>query len=303
MKTLEEYMNLNKVNQTDLKHSFMDACSDCNFKNYIELLPIEEDLLIKYTSMLQEANEEYTNCQNCKELVNCQNKIMGYCFTPKKEIKTINFSYVACPYEMARKKKISHQKYITLYDVPLEMKNACFNNIYRDDKKRLPIIKYFKEFLEGYDAPNKPKGLYLHGSFGSGKTYLIAALFNELAKRNVRSALVYFPEFLRHLKSSFQEDYEEKFNYIRKVPVLLLDDIGAENITPWSRDEILGPILQYRMDYHLPTFFTSNLTIEELEYHLSNTLNGIDKVKGRRIVERIKQLTTDLELVSTNRRK
>ena len=84
--------------------------------------------------------------------------------------------------------------------------------------------------------------------------------------------------------------------------MLLLDDIGAENCSNWSRDEILGPILQYRMENNLPTFFTSNLTLDELETALSTTTSGVDKLKARRIIERIKQLTVTLELVSKNRR-
>ena len=123
-----------------------------------------------------------------------------------------------------------------------------------------------------------------------------------MAKKNIRSVLIYYPEFLRSLKESFNSDYSEKFNYIKKVPLLLLDDIGAENTSAWSRDEVLGPILQYRMEEHLPTFFTSNLTLMELEKSLSITSGGVDKVKARRIIERIKQLTTTMELISKNRR-
>ena len=80
---------------------------------------------------------------------------------------------------------------------------------------------------------------------------------------------------------------KKKFEYIKKIPLLLIDDIGAENVTNWSRDEVLGTILQYRMEENLPTLFTSNLTIEELETHLSTTNKDIDKVKARRIMERI----------------
>ena len=57
------------------------------------------------------------------------------------------------------------------------------------------------------------------------------------------------------------------------------------------------------MENHLPTFFTSNLTIEELEKSLSITSSGVDKIKAKRIIERIKQLTTQEELISKNRRK
>jgi primosomal protein DnaI len=56
------------------------------------------------------------------------------------------------------------------------------------------------------------------------------------------------------------------------------------------------------MENHLPTFFTSNLTLDELEKALSITSSGVDKVKARRIVERIKQLTVYHELISKNRR-
>lgn len=57
------------------------------------------------------------------------------------------------------------------------------------------------------------------------------------------------------------------------------------------------------MDNGLPTFFTSNLNLEELEEHLKTTTNSTDKIKARRIIERIKQLTEPLELVSKNLRK
>ena len=57
------------------------------------------------------------------------------------------------------------------------------------------------------------------------------------------------------------------------------------------------------MDNNLTTFFTSNLTIKELESHLSNSKNGVDEVKAKRIISRIEQLTEDLEMISKNLRK
>ena len=115
--------------------------------------------------------------------------------------------------------------------------------------------------------------------------------------------LIYNPD-LNKLKSTFdtEESFTETFELIKTSEILLIDDIGAETVTNWSRDEILGTILQYRMENNLTTFFTSNLTIEELEIHLSLNKNNTDKVKARRIIERIKQLTTDIELISKNRR-
>ena len=74
-------------------------------------------------------------------------------------------------------------------------------------------------------------------------------------------------------------------------------------MTEWSRDEILGNILQYRMQEKLSTFFTSNLSIKELEEHFSVSSRGIEKIKAKRIIERIIQLTEEKTLISENKRK
>ena len=57
------------------------------------------------------------------------------------------------------------------------------------------------------------------------------------------------------------------------------------------------------MNNYKTTFFTSNLNIEELERHLRINSYSDDEIKARRIIERVKQLTIDLELISENKRK
>ncbi len=299
---MKKASELYKYDEVSLKHAFYDACSNKEFKDYVDNLDINEEILMKYTSSLEDSFLEFQNCQKCRSLENCSNKIKGYCYKAQKDNNLITFSYERCLKLLKVEEENAYKDNLELFDMPKSIKDANFKDIYKDDKLRVPIIKYFKEFIDNYSSDVKPKGLYLTGSFGSGKTYLIAALFNELAKKKVKSVLIYYPEFLRSLKASFQGDYVERFNYIKKSPLLLLDDIGAENCSNWSRDEVLGPILQYRMENNLPTFFTSNLTLEELETSLAITSSGVDKVKARRIIERIKQLTQTLELVSKNRR-
>ena len=192
-----------------------------------------------------------------------------------------------------------------MFEVPKEIKEASMKNIDLENPERFEIIKWLKNFLDNYEERIGMKGLYLTGNFGCGKTYLVSAALNELAKKEHQIAIVYYPEFLRSLKESFgdQETYNEKFRLIKRVEILLIDDIGAETMTEWSRDEVLGTILQYRMQEGLTTFFTSNLSIKDLEEHFSVSARGIEKVKAKRIIERIKQLTTEMTLVSENKRK
>ena len=302
MKDVKELISMKEEDRIKLKQNYVKALNDEDFSKFIKKYKIKEELGLKYTSSLQDSCKECKNCSMCKSLLECSNNLPGFCYTPFVEKDMITFSYVSCKYKNKELEDNNYLEYVYLFDIPKEIKYASLKDVYKDDKNRIPIIQFFKEFLKEY-GNKEQKGLYLSGSFGSGKTYLIAALFNECAKKNINSAIIYFPEFLRKLKSSFQSDlYEERFDYIKKVPLLLIDDIGAENLSAWGRDEILGPILQYRMDEHLPTFFTSNLSLEELEDHMAVASGKTDKVKARRILERIKQLTESLELIGKNRR-
>lgn len=306
MEKIQNLMQLDEKDIMDLKNNFIRASKNENFQMLLKTIPdIGEEVYMKYTSLLEDASCELENCLNCKHLSSCKNQNPGYRLTPKisgKEKKHIQFEYITCPKLLKKLEEDAYLDNIELFQVPKSLRLAKISDIKTDDKERLQILRYFKKFLDSYDAEEKPKGLYLNGSFGTGKTYLIASLFNELAKRGIRSALVYYPEFLRSLKESFDTDYKEKFQYIKKVPVLLLDDIGAEVVSSWGRDEILGSILQYRMEENLPTFFTSNLNLEELEEHLALSNRGVEKVKARRILERIKFMTIDIQIISKNRR-
>lgn len=293
---VEEFVKSNKDIDIKLKQEYIKSLEDPKFKEFITFLKIDDDLLMKYTTRLKESSCEFHNCINCKCLGECKNKVKGFILLPSKDENRVVFSYKACKYT----KQESYKENVELFDVPSSIKNATLKNLYKD-KNRIEVIKKMKSYLSTYFT-EKEKAIYLHGSFGSGKTYLIAALLNELAKKDVKGIVIHLPEFLRGLKESFSSDYSEKFDAIKKIPVLLIDDIGAEYLTSWARDEVLEPILQYRMDEKLATFFTSNFTMEELENHLSVTSSGVDRVKAKRIIERIKQLSEPVELVSKNYR-
>ncbi len=298
-----EKQNL-KINNS-LKVDFNKELNNSYFSLVLEKIDLEENKLYKYTSRIKDCANEEQNCQNCKGLCFCKNEMKGYKLIPNVLDNKINFEYEACSYMKKNLKETSFLNNIKLYNEPSELKNARIKDIYVDDKSRVEVIKYINDYIKNYNK-DRLKALYLTGSFGSGKTYLISALFNELAKQNVSSVIVYFPEFLRTLKSSFNDienSYNERFNHVKNAKLLLIDDIGAENLTTWGRDEILGTILQYRMQENLPTFFTSNLNMKELEEHLSITTSSSDKVKARRIIERIKYLTDEMTLIGINRRK
>lgn len=308
MKNINDALNKDiKDLNYKLKISYEEAKEDETFKQIINSINLKDEELMKYTSKIEDCAKELKNCKNCKNLAACKNALNGYCFLPELVEGKLTFTYLPCKY---KKRYIEENKYfnnVTCFDIPREIKEAKMKDIYTDDKNRIEVITWITNYIKEYRKGNINKGLYLHGNFGCGKTYLLAAMFNELAKTNVKSVIVYWPEYLRSLKASFgsnyNDEFDNKFKEVKYAKLLLIDDLGAESVTEWNRDEILGTILQYRMQEGLPTFITSNLNMKELSEHLSYTTNKSDKVKASRIIERVKQLTEDIEMISKNNRK
>lgn len=303
---MQKVSDLKKSNnlKEKLMINFNNKIKNEDFKEFVNLLGLSYEELSKYTSLLEDSFIEYNHCKNCKSILECSNKVEGYSYLPEVKNKQINFSYKMCKYKKKLEEKMKYQEYVYSFDIPEDIKNSNIKDIYKTDKERHEAIKYIGTFLKDYQNNKNVKGLYLHGNFGCGKTYLVSALFNELAKQKVRSAVIFWPEYLRKLKATFNnsDEFNYLFDKVKTSPLLLIDDIGAEKMTDWARDEILCPILQYRMEEHLPTFFTSNLDIDSLEHHLSISKDGVSEIKAKRIIERIKQLTINIKMVSKNLR-
>ncbi len=282
----------------DLRKEFILSSSDETFKKLCNRLKCSDEILMKYTSKLETTVCELKNCSKCKGLEKCKNEVLGHVYYPEVYKDSLEFIYKPCKFFKEDTLK-NHTKF---FKTPPVLMNATLSDLI-NEKERNSILKYIKDFLKKKVSGESVKGMYLSGSFGSGKSYILSALLNELSNKGYVTVNVYYPELLKMLKGSFNDsNYDEIMDEILDCDVLLLDDIGAENNTSWSRDEVLGTILQHRMDNNLTTFFTSNYTIDELEKVLSEIKGDSDEIKARRIVERIKYLTVEDKLISKNKR-
>ncbi|MDK4440639.1 primosomal protein DnaI [Enterococcus faecium] len=223
---------------------------------------------------------------------------------------TLNFHYVDVTYVptealLARQRQEEIRSRVKAMDMPKDIQSASFENFERTDGRGYASLEAL-DFVEKYTADPKGyhKGLYLVGSFGIGKTYLLGATARELAIAGFTTTLVHFPTFAVEMKQAIGKDQvAEKLDAVKRSPILMIDDIGADAMSSWIRDEVFGIILQYRMQEQLPTFFSSNFTMDELEQHLSVTQRGDEEpLKAKRIMERIRYLTKEIEMTGRNRR-
>ena len=172
--------------------------------------------------------------------------------------------------------------------------------------ERQDVIGELLKFINSY-KPNSTeyqKGLYLAGPFGVGKTYMMGALANELSENGVETTLVNVPTYSAEIKQAIATNtVEAKLVSIKNTPILVLDDIGAEMNSAWFRDEVLMVILQHRMLQELPTFFTSNFTIDQLEAHFAHSNKGDQELlKAKRLIERIRFLAKEYFVDGQNHR-
>ena len=137
-----------------------------------------------------------------------------------------------------------------------------------------------------------------------GKSYLMAYLANRLsAKYGKSTTLLHFPTFCVDIKNAINTGtVKEQIDQIKQSEILVLDDIGAEQQSPWIRDDVLQVILQYRMQENLLTFFTSNLDVKGLEEHFAASRSGDETWQAKRVMERIRYLAREIHLQGDNRR-
>lgn len=256
-----------------------------------------EDYLRSLSSIYTAVKEQYW-CERCPGLGECPNLVKGHSTQLELAHHNIVSSITPCSKQLSHEEELRRRRLMRSYYVSEETMNASFEGLVIDSGN-LSTVDAAIQFCEKVGTGERVKGLYLHGPFGVGKSYIMGAIGRELSERNVASLLVYVPDFIREMKDSISDQsYAGKLELLKEVPVLILDDIGAENLTPWVRDEILGVILNQRANNHLPTLFTSNYSLDELQEHLSiSNGNRIEQTKAARIMERIRHFVDVYEIL------
>ncbi len=214
----------------------------------------------------------------------------------------ISLKFVPEDSKLIHDKEINIQKHLRLINLPEKLHDVRLSRIDMTSE-RFEVMTAIQQFLYQYSRNIHQKGLYLAGNFGVGKTYILAGLANQVAAMDKYVVFLHVPTFIAGLSSHFSDNsVQDEVQKIANADFLILDDIGAESLSQWSRDEVLAVILQARMDNVLPTFFSSNFAMNDLEDHFKETKNAIEPVKAARLMERIRALAKEVIISGPNRR-
>ena len=254
---------------------------------------------------------EYNNCTHCPGLDLCPNDYHGhYTMLTAEENSGKTMIYdqeVSCKKLIAKRTQDAirsriHSFYI---DERALSKGYSMKEILSKDEEREEAVDQVMDYiLHTKKKGLSSRGLYLVGQFGTGKTFLMCYMLHEMAKSGLTGAIIYMPDFSEDLKAMFVDPQKLKdtIDLLKETDLLILDDLGAENMNPWLRDHVLGTILNYRMN-RKPTFFTSNYELDALEKHFSFTSkDGEEEFKGQRIMDRIKPFVDVVVVKGRNKR-
>ncbi len=153
-------------------------------------------------------------------------------------------------------------------------------DVHRDDVDAddLETLRHACQMAQAY-AREPRDWLVLIGPYGCGKTHLAAAIANEQTRQRRPAHFLTVPDLLDHLRATFSPQstvsYDKLFEQIRRVPLLVLDDLGTESATSWAKEK-LYQLFNYRYNARMPTVVTTAQRIDEIDARLrSRFLNQL----------------------------
>lgn len=274
--SIDELMKDNNINDVLKKYNLTRKDIE---DNWVEFLEYKEDLDM---------------CNSCKSLDMCPKVSKGMIREIDCYEGLVKLSLKPCKYGLTYFNDQNVLNNILLKNVNSKIlltkpSDLSFKNDSESNGKA--ILNIFSEYI---NSPSN-KGFYLFGDSGVGKSRMMGFLIRCLVIKGYKCGFIHFPTFLMDLKSSFgSEGINDSMELMKNLDYLVIDDIGGENVTAWSRDEILSGILSYRLQNERATFFTSEYSLEKLK-KLYILKNG-DKERVDRLISKMKAVSIPLEL-------
>lgn len=286
------------------EQTFQRLINNHHVRAWLKQNELPEAFIYEHTGRFADWVKNVERCDHCQGLAYCTQPIRGQ-YADLYMDQFLNLGIHRCAYYKEHERFLAHGAYYMEPKVSEEQLTIDLTtlDLIGESNAYKNIVNRIMALL----AQEQPqKGLYLWGKPGVGKSYLAVGITNHFAKRKQTVAMMNTARLIADLKLMFHdhEAMEARLRNLRNAAVLVLDDIGGESVSAWSRDEVLFPLLDARMEAHRLTLFTSNYNLAELkERYAMNGTRYSEPVAAERLIERIRTLADEEFVKGESRRK
>jgi DNA replication protein DnaC len=230
----------------------------------------------------------------------------GKCHTPKeciltKSDGTTKTVHCACDCSVAQnareaeeKRKRDRMQYLGSMRrtgfPDAEMRKWTFAKSDHTDQRNENIAR---RYVSNFDAMREQgTGLLLCGQVGTGKSFLAAAIANELISQGTPCLMTNFSRIISRVSEKFGGD-QKYLDNLNRFDLLIIDDLGAERDTEFTWEQVMN-VIDARYRAGLPIIITTNLEPKDF------TDRG--DIRRQRVFSRLKEMCICLEVKGADRR-
>lgn len=223
-----------------------------------------DEVMTKISESVPKPKNEYMgedgllHCSVCNEQVELDVEFLGM----KKRVRCVcdcavkernEYKERERQQEQERRRKVCFEE--------SSMNNWTFaNDDRRNEKLSDAMMNYVKNFT---DFKRDGKGLLLHGTVGTGKTYYSACIANALIDKDYHVLMTNFARLTNQIQGMF-EGKQQFIDSLNKYSLLIIDDLGAERKSEYMQEMVFN-IIDSRYRSGLPFIITTNLTTDEIK--------------------------------------
>lgn len=172
-----------------------------------------------------------------------------------------------------------------------DMQNWNFEN---DDMSNARLTQAMHNYVDNFKAMLKDgKGLLLHGTVGTGKTYAACEVANALIDKGYPVLVTNFARLTNTLQGMF-DGKQEYIDSLNRFALLVIDDLGAERKSEFMQEMVYN-IIDSRYRSGLPMIVTTNLAMDEIK--------STESIGNARIYDRVLERCFPIEVTGASKRR